>query len=182
MVAVNSGLFDRAVHAFDLAIGPGMLDLGQPVINVMVGASTLESMAPEQLSFCPHLPNIDRRPTSPGRIGELNAIVVKNSVDGVGNRCNEIVEELLRDGICSLLVKLDISKLAGAVDGHEEMQLSFCGSHFGDIPSHGLRANHCRATDVEIANRVSLELFLGRLVAFNIRQPFNAMTLKATMQ
>ncbi len=95
MVAVNSRLFDRAVHAFDFAIGPGMLDLGEPVINVVVGATTLESMAPEQLSFCPHLPDIDRRPASPGRIGELNAIVSENSVDGVGNRYNEIVQELL---------------------------------------------------------------------------------------
>jgi hypothetical protein len=38
MVAMDSSLLDRSVHAFDLAIGPGMLDLGQPVINVVSGA------------------------------------------------------------------------------------------------------------------------------------------------
>ncbi len=95
MVAVNSRLFDRSVHAFDLTIGPWMLDLGEPVIDVIVGTTTLESMAPEQLSFCPYLPDIDRRPALPSRIGELNAFVGENRMDGVGNRCNQIVEELL---------------------------------------------------------------------------------------
>jgi hypothetical protein len=66
-------------------------------------------------------------------------------------------------------MKPDIGKLASSVDGNEEMQLSFCGSHFCDI-------------DVEVTNRISLEFLLGSLVAINIRQPFNAMTLKAAMQ
>jgi hypothetical protein len=88
MVALNSSLLDRSIHAFDtvsrtgqaLAIGRGMFDLGQPVINVVSGASTLKGMAPEQLSFCPHLPDVGRRPALASGVSELNAIVSENRV------------------------------------------------------------------------------------------------------
>ena len=66
-------------------------------------------------------------------------------------------------------MKFDIGKLAGPVDGNKEMKLAFCGSHFGNI-------------DMEVANRIGLELLLWSLVAFNIWQPFNTMALKAAMQ
>ena len=66
-------------------------------------------------------------------------------------------------------MKLDIGKLAGPVDGNEEVELAFCGSHFGNI-------------DMEVANRVGLELLLWSLVALNLRQPFDAVALKAAMQ
>jgi hypothetical protein len=93
MIAVNGGLFDRAVHAFDLAIRPGMFDLGEPVIDAVVGASALKGMAPEQFSFRPHLPDVDRRPAFASWIGELNAIVGENRVDGVGNNGNKTVQD-----------------------------------------------------------------------------------------
>lgn len=31
--AFDGGLLDRAVHPFDLSVGPGMVGLGQPVLN-----------------------------------------------------------------------------------------------------------------------------------------------------
>jgi hypothetical protein len=103
VIAMDSGRLDDAVHVFDpvsstgqaLAIGPGTFDLGQPVINVVSGAATLECMTPEQLSFFLHRPDVGWRPAAASWINELDAIVSKNSVEGVGNRCNEIVEELL---------------------------------------------------------------------------------------
>jgi hypothetical protein len=169
MVAMDSSLLDRSVHAFDLAIGPWMLDLGQPVINVVSGASTLECVTPEQLSFRSHLPDVRRCPALTSWISELNAVVGEDRMDGVRNSINEIVQELLRDGSCSPHVKFNIGKLAGSVDGHEEMELAFCGSDFGNV-------------DMEVANRISLELLLRSLVAFDFRQPLDAMTLKAAMQ
>jgi hypothetical protein len=103
MVAMDSRFLDRSVHAFDpvsstgqaLAIGPWMLDLGQPVINVVSGASTLECVTPEQLSFRSHLPDVRRCPALTSWLSELNAVVGEYRVDGVRNRCNEIVQELL---------------------------------------------------------------------------------------
>src|SRR3546814_4071761 len=42
VVAANGGLFDRAVHAFDLAVGPGVVRLGEPVVDVRFGARSEE--------------------------------------------------------------------------------------------------------------------------------------------
>src|SRR3546814_1479439 len=33
VVAANGGLFDRAVHAFDLTVGPGVVRLGEPMVD-----------------------------------------------------------------------------------------------------------------------------------------------------
>jgi hypothetical protein len=33
VITLDGGLFDRAVHSFDLPIGPGMLNLGKPVFK-----------------------------------------------------------------------------------------------------------------------------------------------------
>ena len=45
------------------------------------------------------------------------------------------------------------------------MQLALLGPHLGDV-------------DVEVADRVGLELLLGRLVAFDLRQPADVVALK----
>src|SRR3546814_1198209 len=37
VVAANGGLFDRAVHAFALAVGPGVVRLGEPVVDARSG-------------------------------------------------------------------------------------------------------------------------------------------------
>jgi hypothetical protein len=39
MVALDGRFLDRAVHALDLAIGPGMLDLSQPMFDAVRVAS-----------------------------------------------------------------------------------------------------------------------------------------------
>ena len=35
VVALDGGVLDRAVHAFDLSIGPRMVRLGQPVLDLV---------------------------------------------------------------------------------------------------------------------------------------------------
>src|SRR6516162_2120164 len=60
-------------------------------------------------------------------------------------------------------------ELRGAVDGHEEVELSLLGSHLGNV-------------DVKIADRVFPERLLRRFVAFDVRQPADAMALIAAMK
>ena len=63
-VASFHGRFpDRAVHAFDLTIRPGVFDLGQPVLNLMLAAGPIKDM----------LEGINM----PLVIGELDAIIPK---------------------------------------------------------------------------------------------------------
>jgi hypothetical protein len=66
-------------------------------------------------------------------------------------------------------MKLNMRKFAGSIDGDEEMQLAFSGSHLCNV-------------DLEVANRVGFKLLLWSVVAINVEQPFNAMTLKATVK
>ena len=44
MIALNSGFLDRSVHALDLAVRPWMLDLGQPMFDVIFLAAHIEHM------------------------------------------------------------------------------------------------------------------------------------------
>lgn len=65
----------------------------------------------------------------------------------------------LQEGRCrhavGTLHELDERELARAVDADIEMKLAFGGSDFGDV-------------DVEVADRIGLELLLGGLVAFDL--------------
>ena len=36
MVTFDRGFFDRSVHSFDLSIGPGMIDFGLAVFNLVL--------------------------------------------------------------------------------------------------------------------------------------------------
>ena len=45
VVAVHRGILERAVHAFDLAIGPGMVGPGQPVLDAVLLAGIAERVA-----------------------------------------------------------------------------------------------------------------------------------------
>ena len=56
-------IFDCPVHAFDLAVGPGVVRLGQPVLDGVGFADHVEA----------HRPGIDGVPVS-GLLGEFDAI------------------------------------------------------------------------------------------------------------
>lgn len=48
--ALDGRVFDGAIHAFDLTIGPGMLGFGQAMIDVSKRAGIFEDMRPETLA------------------------------------------------------------------------------------------------------------------------------------
>jgi hypothetical protein len=169
MVAMDRGLLDGAVHSFNLPIGPRMPRLGQSVINVTDSACIFKGMAPKSTAFLECLLDIGRCPTFAIWIGELHAIVREDRVNLVRHDFDQIEEELLGGGTWCPFVQLDIGKLASPINGDKEMKLAFCGSHFGNI-------------DMELANRIGLELLLWIFVAFHIWQPFDAVALKAAMQ
>ncbi len=76
MVAFDGRFLDRAVHALDLAIGPGMLDLGQPMFDPILLAESIEHMSHVSC----------RRAICVARWeSELDSIVGENRVDLVGD-------------------------------------------------------------------------------------------------
>jgi len=59
-------------------------------------------------------------------------------------------------------------ELRGAVDGHEEIAIAFCGPHLGQI-------------DMEVADGAAVELLAWSLVAGNFRQTADAVTLQTAV-
>ena len=59
-----------------------------------------------------------------------------------------------------------VRRRLSAVDRHEHVELALFSPHFSDV-------------DVEEADRIALELFLRRSVAFDVRQSTNTMAKAA---
>lgn len=153
--AFDGGILDGAVHPFDLSVGPRVLHLGRAVLDTIVLAGTPEDVLHGSAILL--------------AVFELDAVVGEDRVYLVGNRLNEVAQELGCDHLGCPLVQLDIGEFAGPIDGHKEVELPLGGLHLGDV-------------DVKVADRVALELFLGFLVASDIRQARDAVALQAAMQ
>ncbi len=48
--AFDGSFFEGSVHAFDLAVGPGVFRFGQAVVDVGLGGGELEGMSAEEFS------------------------------------------------------------------------------------------------------------------------------------
>jgi len=49
--AFDGGFLECSIHAFDLAVGPGVFRFGQAVVDVGLGAGELEGVSAEELSL-----------------------------------------------------------------------------------------------------------------------------------
>src|ERR1700730_13558814 len=78
-------LLDRAVHAFDLAVCPGMPGLGQAMINVILGTGVLERMRPEWLAVLDRELDIGGGRTGVSGRGEMGTVVCQDNVNPIGD-------------------------------------------------------------------------------------------------
>lgn len=90
VVAFNGGFLDGSVHPLDLAVGPGMFHLGQPVLDVIFVADPVEDMV--KGVFVPLL------------VGELDAVVGENRVNFVGYCDDQVPQELGGDHLSGFVV------------------------------------------------------------------------------
>jgi hypothetical protein len=90
-------------------------------------------------------------------------------VDAVGHGLDEGVQEVGRDPAGGLLVQPGEGELAGAVDGHEQVQLALLGADLGDV-------------EVEVAERVGLEALPDRAAALGWGQAGDAVPDEAAVQ
>lgn len=155
MIAFNRCLLDRAVHAFDLTIGPGVFDFCQSMINAVLRTDTVKNM------------NAGKFVTS--LVGELNAVVRQDCVDRIRQRLDQIAQERRRRHFSGFLHQLDKGELRCPVNGDKQVQLALLGAHFGDV-------------DMKIADGVSLEFLFARFVSSHLWQTRYPVALKAAMQ
>lgn len=81
-------------------------------------------------------------------VGELDTGVGQHRVDGVGNRCDEIAQELRRDHLAGFEMELGEGKPGSPVNGHKEIELALGRLHLGDIDVKVAPSRRCFASPV----------------------------------
>lgn len=124
MIALDGRFLDRPVHALDLAIGPGMLDLDQPMLDAIFPAAHIEHM--DRVS-CRRAVRVARRE------GELDPIVGENRMDLVGDSRDQSFEEGRGGGPFRRFDQLHEGELTSAIDGDVEVELAFSGPELSNV-------------------------------------------------
>lgn len=99
----------------------------------------------------------------------MGAVIRENGVDLIRQSGDERAQEIGCDASCCLWRELGESELGSSVDGDEEVELAFGGSHFGEI-------------DMKVADRIRFEFAFFWFVAFDLRQSGDAMALQAAVE
>lgn len=90
-------------------------------------------------------------------------------MDFIGNSQRQRPEKVPGNASGCLLNKLSEGELGSSADGYEEIKPAFSRMHIGNV-------------NVEIADRIALELLLWLPVASDLGQPGNTVAPKASMQ
>ena len=131
VVALDGSILDCAVHSLDLSVRPGMVHLGQAVLDPVVFTDPVEDVLKRMGVFL--------------AVGELDAVVRQDGMDPVGDRRDQVAQELGGGHLTGLLLQPRESEFAGPVDGNEQVEFSFVSPELCDV-------------DVEVADRIALEL------------------------
>lgn len=88
--AFNRFILDRSVHALDPAGGPGMLGLGEEMVDVGLGVGVFEGMGSEELLTCDQPLDLGSRPPRAMGISEVQSAVGKRGTDFAGNGDDQV--------------------------------------------------------------------------------------------
>jgi hypothetical protein len=169
MIGANCCFLDRAIHAFDLAVGPRVVGLGEAVIDIVASTREFESVSPEDLASGQGQLDVLRCRSGIARGGEVGAVVGKNDVDAVGDGLDQFIQELRSDAAGGLLDQPGESELGSAVDRDEEVEFSLLGADLCQI-------------DMEVTDGIGFELLAGRAGCIEMGQSADAVALEATVK
>ena len=99
----------------------------------------------------------------------MRAVAGQHGIDPVGHGLGERVWEVSGDAACGLFVQFDKGELGDLIDSNQEGGPALGGLHLGD-------------TDMEVTERIGLELTSTRSGAFEFRQSGDAVPLQAPVQ
>ena len=94
VVATDCGFLDRAVHAFDLAVDPGIVGQNQAMIDADLGACEFEGVGLEQFSIFGGGPDVSGSRAFVPRRREVGPIVGEHGVDRVWDRVDQPAQEV----------------------------------------------------------------------------------------
>ncbi len=124
VVALGGGLLDGAVHSLDLAVGPRVVGLGKPVLDIVGATDLVETV---------DTPAGGLAVAVLGQLSELNAVVGQQRVDPVRDHLEQFFQELSGCRPGSLVVEPGHGELRGSVNGYEEIELALTRAHPGNI-------------------------------------------------
>lgn len=90
-------------------------------------------------------------------------------MDPVWQRVDELLQKRAGDLNGGAFFQAHEGELGSPIDGHEQVELAFGCAHLGNV-------------NVEVADRIALEPFVARFVAFGLRQPTDAVALQTPVQ
>ena len=146
-----------------------MIGLGQPMVDVVLGAGVFEGVRPNGFSSLQR--GLDVR-HSGARIawrGEVGSVVGEDGMDLIRDGGDQAAQEVPRGATRHLLVDLDEGELRRSVDGNDEVELAVSGSNLGEV-------------DMKIADRIGLEFAFGRGFAFDLGQPGDPVALQTPVK
>ena len=104
MERLDGSVLDGAVHAFGLAVGPGVVWLGELMFDAVLMADAVEGVVA-------NLP-----PGWPAevlwQIGESHAVVGKDGVNGIGECLDDAAQEVGAVHLSFVVVKLDLESVS----------------------------------------------------------------------
>ena len=155
VILLHGGVLARAVHAFHLAIGPGGVGFGEPMLEATLLADARKDV----------LKGLD----SALAIRALKAVLGEHGVALVGGGGHQGAEELGGAHLVGCFVPRGIGKFARTVKGDQQGERPF------------FRAD-LRAVDREVAQGGGLALVLRRWITFHIRQTVDAVPRPAARE
>jgi hypothetical protein len=105
MKAFDGGFLDRAIHSLDLAAHSRMPHLDEAVFDPVSTANPIE--------------DVREGVRVQGAVGEFNAVVGQHGVDPIGQRLQQVAQELRRFHLARPLLQSHKGELRRPVDGDE---------------------------------------------------------------
>ena len=117
VVDLDGRLLDRAIHPLGLAVGPGVVGLGQSVLDAVGDADAVEDVRTEQAraGLIPVL----------GQVGEGHAVVGEHDVYLVAEDLDHAPQECRALHLAGAVVEFDMGELRDAVDRQEHGRPAF---------------------------------------------------------
>ena len=125
MEALDGCVLDGPFHAFDLAISPRMAWLGQPMVDVVLGAGILEGIREEAASKIHCASDVGSSRADISWRGEMGAVVGQNGMNLVRDGTHEGMKEVARDPPGGIFVQFGKGELGGSVDSETESTVDF---------------------------------------------------------
>jgi hypothetical protein len=98
----HGGIFERPVHPFRLAMGPGPVELGQPLVNPMLMTVAIQALVNGVYCVLP--------------MGTREAVIGAHRVDPRGSGSHQVPEERRGDHVVGFCLPFGIGTLPGAAN------------------------------------------------------------------